>query len=57
VLAEAEQPRPDLKVILTSAYSAEMVTASMRRPLVRGFLRKPFKLADLVEMLRSMLSS
>jgi nitrogen-specific signal transduction histidine kinase/CheY-like chemotaxis protein len=57
VLAEAAQGRPDLKVILTSAYSEEMVTASMGSPLIRSFIRKPFPLGDLVQMLRNALSS
>jgi CheY-like chemotaxis protein len=56
VLAEAERARPDLKVILTSAYSEEMATATMDRPLIRGFLRKPFRLSELVEILRSVLT-
>jgi signal transduction histidine kinase/CheY-like chemotaxis protein len=56
VLAEAEQARPDLYVILTSAYSEEMAMAAMSSPLVRGFLRKPFKLSDLAQMLTSVLS-
>jgi len=57
IVAEAEQARPDLKVVLTSAYSEEMVTASMSAPLIRGFIRKPFQLGDLVQTLRNVLSS
>jgi PAS domain S-box-containing protein len=57
VLAEAAQGRPDLKVILTSAYSEEMVAASVGSPVVRTFIRKPFSLRDLVQTLRSVLST
>ena len=56
VLAEAALARPDVKVILTSAYSEEVARPMMRAPLVRGFIRKPFKLADLVQTLRSALA-
>jgi two-component system cell cycle sensor histidine kinase/response regulator CckA len=57
VIAEAEQARPDLKVILTSAYSEEMVMATMSSPLIRGFIRKPFQLGDLLQTFRNVLSS
>jgi CheY-like chemotaxis protein len=57
VVAEAAQARQDLKVILTSAYSEELAAANMRAPQIRGFLRKPFRLEDLVQTLRNVLSS
>jgi len=57
VLAEGVQARADLKVILTSAYSEEMVRATLDAPQVRGFIRKPFRLGDLVRALRNALSS
>jgi two-component system cell cycle sensor histidine kinase/response regulator CckA len=57
VLAEATQGWPGLKVILCSAYSQEMAAANMRAPIVRGFIRKPFPLGDVVQMLRTVLSS
>jgi PAS domain S-box-containing protein len=56
VLAEAAQARPKSKVLLTSAYSEEK-TASMRGPMIRGFIRKPFRLGDLVQTLRNVLPS
>jgi DNA-binding NtrC family response regulator len=56
VLAEVARARPELKVILTSAYSEEMA-ASMNSPIVRGFIRKPFSLGDLVQTLLNVLSS
>jgi len=57
VLEAAAKVRPDIEVILTSAYSQEMLEGSIRAPQVRGFIRKPFQLRELLEMLRSSLSS
>ena len=51
VVAEAAQARPDIKVILTSAYSQEMVTAPLSAPQICGFIRKPFQLGELVKAL------
>jgi CheY-like chemotaxis protein len=51
VAAEAAQTRPDIGVILTSAYSQEMVTAAFSASQVRGFIRKPFQLGELVKAL------
>jgi PAS domain S-box-containing protein len=52
VLAEVAQSRSDIRVILTSAYSQEMVTAVLCAPQVCGFLRKPFQLVELETTLR-----
>jgi CheY-like chemotaxis protein len=57
VITEAQRIRPDTKVILTSAYSREMATASVDTPQIRGFIRKPFRLDDLVQLLRDTLST
>jgi PAS domain S-box-containing protein len=57
VVVEAAQARPDLKVIVTSAYSEEMVTAALSSPLIRAFVRKPFRLENLAETLRNVISS
>ena len=57
VLAEALRTRLDMKVILTSAYSEEMVKETLSAPQVRGFVRKPFRLATVAEAVRSALSS
>jgi PAS domain S-box-containing protein len=51
VVAEAAQTRPDIRVILTSAYSQEMVTAPLSAPQISGFIRKPFHLEELVKAL------
>jgi len=53
VVAEAARVRPEVKVILTSAYSEEVARIKINSPLVSGFIRKPFKLGHLVDTLRS----
>jgi len=57
VLAEAVKARSDIKIILTSAYSKQIVDARLNAPQVCGFVRKPFEFEELVERLRSALSS
>jgi signal transduction histidine kinase/CheY-like chemotaxis protein len=52
VVAEAARTRPDIRVILTSAYCQEMLTAPLSAAQVRGFIRKPFQVGDLVKTLR-----
>jgi len=57
VVAEAANIRPDIRVILTSAYSQEMIEGSMGAPQIRSFLRKPYRFGDLLKTLRSSLSA
>jgi PAS domain S-box-containing protein len=57
VVAEAANARPNIRVILTSAYSQEMIAGPMSPPQIRSFIRKPFQLGDLLQTLRSSLSS
>jgi signal transduction histidine kinase/CheY-like chemotaxis protein/ligand-binding sensor domain-containing protein len=52
VMAEATQSRPGIRVILTSAYSQEMLKSSMSASQVHGFIRKPYRLRELVQTLR-----
>jgi PAS domain S-box-containing protein len=56
VIVEAARARPEIKLVLTSAYSREMLADYMGTPLVLGFLRKPFSLDELVRLLRGGLS-
>ena len=51
VIAEAQRVRPDLKIILTSAYSQPQATRDLDAPQVCGFIRKPYLLADLAQLL------
>jgi CheY-like chemotaxis protein len=55
VVAEVGKVRPDIKVVLTSAYSQEMIAGAMNAPQIRGFIRKPFQLGDLVKKLKNTL--
>jgi CheY-like chemotaxis protein len=55
VIAEAALARPNVKVVLTSAYAEEVAMQMTNHPLVWGFIRKPFKLEDLAQTLRSAL--
>ena len=57
VIQESQRIRPDVKIILTSAYGRDMVVSSLEAPQVRGFIRKPFQLAELVQLLRDTLST
>jgi PAS domain S-box-containing protein len=57
VAAEATKSWPNIKVILTSAYSQEMLTHPLSGPQIRGFIRKPFLLGDLEQTLRNALAS
>jgi len=57
VLREAVKCRPQMKIILTSAYSEEMAEARLVAPQVHGFVRKPFQFRTLLSTLRNALSS
>jgi signal transduction histidine kinase/CheY-like chemotaxis protein/streptogramin lyase len=52
VVNEAVKARPDIRVILTSAYSQEMLKPPLSAPQIHGFIRKPYQLGDLVHTLR-----
>jgi signal transduction histidine kinase len=51
VLAEMRKARPDIKVILTSSYSEEIVGA-LAGQRTWPFIRKPYQLTDLVAMIQ-----
>ena len=55
VMAEAGRTCPQVGVILTSAYSQEMMADALREPQARCFIRKPFRLADLMRTIRNTL--
>ena len=57
VVVETAQLRPDIPVVLTSAYSHEMAKSAVNAPQVRGFIRKPFRVSDLVKTLESILTA
>jgi PAS domain S-box-containing protein len=53
IVAEVTKLMPRTRVILTSAYSQEMIEGSMSAPQICGFIRKPFQFADLLNAIRS----
>ena len=53
IVAEAANVKPSIKVILTSAYSREMIEGSMSGQPIHSFIRKPFPFRDLLQTLRS----
>jgi PAS domain S-box-containing protein len=57
VFEEAERLRPHLAVILTSAYSEENVRSLFAGLAVEHFIRKPFRIDDLVSLLRRTLAA
>jgi PAS domain S-box-containing protein len=54
IVAEAASTKADIRVILTSAYSREMINGSVSPPQIHSFLRKPFQFDDLLKTLRSL---
>jgi CheY-like chemotaxis protein len=56
VLEEARKLKPDLRVIVTSAYSKETVDASFAGLRVPRFVRKPFSIAEIVHALQAPLA-
>ncbi len=53
VVAEAARAWPAARVVLTSAYSQEMLRPPLSAPQICGFIRKPFLFDDLIRKLRS----
>lgn len=57
VVAQAAKAHPEAKVVLTSGYSREMITQAMDAEQVVSFIRKPFRIGDLVQTIRKALLS
>jgi len=55
ILEEAKRLRPEIKVIVTSAYGKDAATASLKVKVER-FLRKPYRFRDVVNLVRQTLS-
>jgi CheY-like chemotaxis protein len=55
IAAVAAQVRPDLKVVLTSAYGEEIVRTTASAPQTCSFIRKPYQLDVLVQTLQNVL--
>jgi CheY-like chemotaxis protein len=57
VFAEARRRRPDMKVILTSAYGQKTVDESFGGMEIDAFIRKPYQLGELVGLVRNLVST
>jgi CheY-like chemotaxis protein len=55
IFYKIQQTRPDLKVIVTSAYSKETVDTFFTGLRIDHFIRKPFQLGDLARLLGDVL--
>jgi PAS domain S-box-containing protein len=56
VAAVARRIRPDVKIILATAYSQEMAATSFAEVRLDGYLRKPYRIDDLMKMLSELLA-
>jgi PAS domain S-box-containing protein len=56
VIAEAAKAKPNMAVVLTSAYGQDMIAGETSPLPIRSFIRKPFQFEDLVNTLRNALS-
>jgi DNA-binding response OmpR family regulator len=56
IFEEVQRTRPNLKIILTSAYDRNTVDAAFTGLSVMHFIRKPFQLSDLTGVLQDVLS-
>ncbi len=53
VLQELRQMRPDVKVVITTAYSKDSALEALREQQPWLFIRKPYRLSELTDLLRS----
>ena len=56
VIEEVRRALACTKIVLMSAYGLEMAPLLVSAPELRGFIRKPFELVDLLQVLRDVLS-
>ncbi|HXA51017.1 MAG TPA: PAS domain S-box protein [Candidatus Acidoferrum sp.] len=56
VILEAGRICPGIKIVLTTAYSREMAVPAFEARQVKGFIRKPYQIGDLVGLLGDVLS-
>ncbi len=56
VLAEAQRLRPESNIILTTAYGRETAGPSFDVPQLKGFIRKPYQFAELMDLIRKTLT-
>jgi CheY-like chemotaxis protein len=52
IIAEVQRTRPTIKVILMSAYSREVAAHTLDAMQIKAFIRKPFQIDNLIQLLR-----
>jgi PAS domain S-box-containing protein len=57
VLSELKRIRPEVKIVVTTAYSHDAASSSLDGAEGWAFIRKPYQIADLVELLHKRLDS
>ncbi len=57
VFQQFRRIRPDVRVILTSGYNEQEATSALLGKGLAGFIQKPFRYADLVEKVRSVMEA
>jgi DNA-binding NtrC family response regulator len=57
VLSELKRIRPDVKIIVTTAYSQDAAAASLDNERGWAFIRKPYQIADLIQLVHKGLCS
>jgi two-component system, cell cycle sensor histidine kinase and response regulator CckA len=57
VLAELRRARPQAKIIITSAYGPNTVDKTFAGMETDFFLRKPYEFADLIRVMRTVMSA
>jgi DNA-binding NtrC family response regulator len=56
IIAAASRIRPDMKILLTSAYSSRDAAEALAATQVKGFIRKPYQIRELSLALHELLA-
>ena len=56
VVVEVGRIRPDVKIVLTSAYGSQAADRALAARQVKGFVRKPYEFRELMRVLREVLT-
>jgi PAS domain S-box-containing protein len=57
VITRSRALQPDAKIVLTTAYSREMVMGNFEGTPISGFIRKPYRLGEMVHLLQEIVSA
>jgi two-component system, cell cycle sensor histidine kinase and response regulator CckA len=56
VVEELRRIQPDIKVVLTTAYSRDLTVTAFGGQQFRHFIRKPYRLRELIDLLRNVIA-